>query len=89
MKINKAILLAMTLCIIAIADAIYGILHYPEVFWGMIVIILLWGSMLFIFTDEFIGEVKACKRWKHGTLWKPTVAPEPKHKVPVPPKFKP
>jgi zinc transporter ZupT len=86
-KINKAFIAATFISLVGIVTAIIGIAICPGAFPFLLIVIIGFGGCLYIFLDELICEIKACKRGTHGTPTKPTIAPMPK--VPVPPKFKP
>lgn len=91
MKINKAAIFASALSIAVLIYIVIWQIVIPDIFIKLYLIlpIGLMAVLAFIYTHELIGEIKVRKHGVHGTPNKPTIAPEPKYKVPVPPKFKP
>lgn len=88
MRINKAVTFCMVLSISVLAYIIYWQVIVTDFHLRLYLIVpwVLMAMLALIFTDEFIVEVKACKHGPCGTPNKPTIAPMPRYKVPVPPK---
>ncbi len=82
MKINKAIVLCTILSIALCGYIIYWQIAVDDICLRIIltVIWMLEASLAVIYTDEFIGEIRAYKHRTSSTPNKPTDTPIPKYK---------
>lgn len=84
MKINKAVALCMMLSIAALGYIIYcqATISDSHIRLYLIVPWVLMAMLAYIFVDEFVGEVKTCKRRLLGIPNEPIIA------LPTPPRKK-